>query len=71
MVLSAEEQILSIENNVRPNREDRDHILFIAIDVDLESERTIRCKCIKWPDIYSHPNPLGLFQKLARHDYIK
>jgi hypothetical protein len=27
-------KVLSAENNVRPNRDDSDHVLFITIDVD-------------------------------------
>jgi hypothetical protein len=44
----------STENNVRPNRDDSSYVLFIMIDVDLGSERTIRCRYIKGPDIKSH-----------------
>jgi hypothetical protein len=35
------------KNNARPNRDDSDHVLIITIDVDLGSEGTIRCRCIK------------------------
>jgi flagellar motor switch protein FliM len=48
------QKILSIENNVRPNRDDSDHVLIITIDIDLESGRTIRFMCIKIPYITSH-----------------
>jgi hypothetical protein len=46
-----ETKIWSTENNVRPNRDDNDHVLIITIDVDLGSERTI--KYIEWRDIKS------------------
>jgi hypothetical protein len=42
------------ENPFRPNRDDSGHALITTIDVDFGSERTIRCRCIKWPDIKSH-----------------
>jgi hypothetical protein len=35
-------KILSTEDNARPNRHDPDHVLFIMIDVDFRSERTIK-----------------------------
>jgi hypothetical protein len=51
---SWDKKIWSTKNNVRPNCDDSDHVLIITICVDLESERTIRCRCIKWPHIKSH-----------------
>jgi hypothetical protein len=45
-------RILSTENNI--GSDDDDHVLFITIDVDLGSDRTIRWRCIKWPDIKPH-----------------
>jgi hypothetical protein len=34
-------QILSAENNARPNRDDSDHVLFMTIDVDPGSKRRL------------------------------
>jgi hypothetical protein len=34
--------VLLTENHVKPNPDDRNHALFITIDIDLGSERTIR-----------------------------
>jgi hypothetical protein len=51
---SWEKKTWSTENNVQPNWDDSGHVLIIPIDVDLRSERTIRCTCIQWPDIKSH-----------------
>jgi hypothetical protein len=45
---------LLTENNIRPNRDDSDHVLFIPIDISLGFEQMIRYRCIKWPDIKSH-----------------
>jgi hypothetical protein len=45
--ISAEKKIFSTENSVRPNCDDSNRVLFITTDVDLGSERTIRCRYIK------------------------
>jgi hypothetical protein len=42
--LSAEKKILSTENNVRPNRDDSDHVSFITIVVDLVHQPPISKK---------------------------
>jgi hypothetical protein len=47
-------KILPTESNVRPNRDDRDHVLVIMIGVDLGSEQTIRDRSIKWRDRKLH-----------------
>jgi hypothetical protein len=51
---SWDKKIWLTENNGRPNRDDSDPVLIMTIDLDLGSERAIRCRCTKWPDIKSH-----------------
>jgi hypothetical protein len=50
---SWEKKIRSTENHVRPNRDESDYVLILTVGVDLESEQTIRYRCIKWLDIES------------------
>jgi hypothetical protein len=46
--------MLSIENNVRPNRTDSDHVLIMKRDVDFWSEWKIRWRRTEGPDITSY-----------------
>jgi hypothetical protein len=41
------EKIMLTENNVRPNRDNNDHILFMTIDVDLLSKASMRISKVR------------------------
>jgi hypothetical protein len=44
-VYSWEKKLWSTENSIRPNRDDRDHVLIITIGVDSGDRRTIKTSC--------------------------
>jgi hypothetical protein len=67
MVLSAEKKILSTENEVRPNRDDNDHVLYITINVDSSQSPMIQSPVL-FNNLKEFPQKLldnGLFSELS------